>query len=465
MTIHMNEPSVHGSKESSKTWTVGTLTYTTGGLAILFFWLLWGDFAWSLKERAVPPVVQLLLKQYGASDTMAGFLIGSLPYLIGMVIGPVISYASDRHRGRWGRRIPFLVGPIPFAIGAMVGLAYSPTVGNWVHHWLGSWSPSLNFSIALTFGLFWTLFEFSSFAANSVFGALVNDVVPSAFLGRFFGLFRALSLVAGIVFNYTLMGHAEKYYHAIFLGGALIYTVGFLMMCWKVKEGTYPPPPDVEPGKKHGLTHNVKVYFRECYTDPYYLWYFVMMAFSWISSVPINLFSIFYAKSLNMDIGSFGKYLALTYVISLALSYFMGVLADRFHPLRVGWVALFLYALCMLWGGLYAITIQTFAVIFVLHGVLSGAWMTTTASIGQRLLPKGKYAQYASAEGMVTSVFRMVIGLASGIILDFFHHEYRYTFYMGLGLTVLALTANTVVYFKFKALGGLDQYSAPEKTR
>ena len=38
-----------------KLWRVGTLTYAFGGLVILFSWLLWGDFAWSMRDRAVAP--------------------------------------------------------------------------------------------------------------------------------------------------------------------------------------------------------------------------------------------------------------------------------------------------------------------------------------------------------------------------------------------------------------------------
>jgi hypothetical protein len=38
--------------------------------------------------------------------------------------------------------------------------------------------------------------------ANAVFGGLINDVVPPALIGRFFGLFRAVSLLAGIIFNF-----------------------------------------------------------------------------------------------------------------------------------------------------------------------------------------------------------------------------------------------------------------------
>jgi len=40
-----------------KLWHAGTPTYTSGGLVVLFSWLLWGDFAWSMRERAVFGIV------------------------------------------------------------------------------------------------------------------------------------------------------------------------------------------------------------------------------------------------------------------------------------------------------------------------------------------------------------------------------------------------------------------------
>src|SRR5437762_12607418 len=52
------------SPARAQRWSVGTLTYTAGGLAILFFWLLWGDFTISLKDRSVTPTLQVLLRTY-----------------------------------------------------------------------------------------------------------------------------------------------------------------------------------------------------------------------------------------------------------------------------------------------------------------------------------------------------------------------------------------------------------------
>ncbi len=97
---HPSEPS------SPKIWQVGSLTYSARGLVTLFCWLIWGDFAWSLRDRIVPPVMQLLFKKFGASDALAGILFAALPAVLGLIIGPVVGYNSDRLRTRWGRRIP-----------------------------------------------------------------------------------------------------------------------------------------------------------------------------------------------------------------------------------------------------------------------------------------------------------------------------------------------------------------------
>jgi len=82
----------------------------------------------------------------------------------------------------------------------------------------------------------------------------------------------------------------------------------------------------------------------------------------------------------------------VTYAISLALSYPLGALADRFHPLRVAIGVLILYISITLWGGLSIRTPGQFAIALVSFGVLSGCWYTGAASLAQMLLPAGRFA-------------------------------------------------------------------------
>lgn len=425
----------------------GTLVYTRRSLGRLFGWLLWGDFAWQIKERAAVPVAQLMLKQFGASDFVLSLLVGSLPAALGMIVGPAVGVRSDRHRGRRGRRIPFLLFSTPFVVAGMIGLAFAPQLGAALDSVLGASSPGTDVCRLIAFAAAWSLFEIFTIIANAVFGGLINDVVPASLIGRFFGMFRAVSLVAGVVFNYWLIGHAEENFQIIFLGIALLYGAGFTLMCLAVKEGGYPPPPPrTDGGRFAGLT----TYLRECFTNRFYLWLFVALMLGNLAGGPVNSFSVLYAKSIGMDMSAYGKLLVATYVASFTLSFGIGWLADRFHPLRVGMVALGLYAGVMVWGGIAATDTTRFAVAFIAHGILTGAFLTGTASLGQRLFPALKFAQFASAAGVVSAVGYMVLPPAIGLALDHTGHVYRHTFTASGVLAALALAAFVMVYRQFR---------------
>lgn len=456
------EPGDEDAVQTPKTWQIGTLVYTRVGLAALFGWLLWGDFAWQMRERAVVPVSQLLLKHLNATDLFVGLLIGSVPSALGMIAGPIVSTLSDRYRSRLGRRIPFLLAPTPFAALALVGLAFTPNLGYSLHAALGIHSHSPGFISLVLFAIFWTIFEVAAITNTSIFYALVNDVVPHELIGRSFGLFRAVSLLAGIIFNYWLIGHAEAHFRAIFISVALLYGVGITLMCLKVKEGDYPPPePMVEKRTRNPLAP-VLAYLRDTFSIPYYRWVYVATTLALLAAGPVNTFSVFYAKSIGMSMGVYGKYLALTYVISFCLSYLLGWLADRFHPLRIATLSIGLYAAAVLLGGVFARTPSTFAVAFVAHGVLSGCLFTTIVPTFQMLFPKARFGEFYSAANLLTGLCSMVLPPAVGAMLDASGHIYRYTFLMGGVFGLLGFLGMLVVNQKFMALGGPKYYEAPE---
>ena len=443
-------------------WQAGTLTYTTGGLVALFSWLLSCDFAWQLKERSVGPVFALLLLKFGASNLLFGVLTVTLPAILSTVFSPIISYRSDRHRGKWGRRIPFLIVPTPIIVLSMVGLTFTPALGPFLHRLSFLQSFSANQIIVALLGFFWMLFAFASQAANAVFGGLINDVVPKPFLGRFFGAFRAFSLLAGIVFNFQLMGMAETHYAWIFLGIAAVYGFGVGAMCLKVKEGEYEPPPEAPRGSSKGFIPAAMTYFRECFSHPCYILFYCAIQLSYASFLPINAFTMPFAKSLGMNMGLYGKYIALTYAISLVLSYPIGLLADRFHPLRVGLTVQFLYVAVAVWGGLFAKTSATFGLALLAQGVLSGTWMTAIASLGLRVFPASRFAQMNSANDVFGCLLSIVLAPTVGMFLDYNHHVYRHTYLIASVIMLVAITAGFLLYRQIVALGGPWNYRAPE---
>jgi MFS family permease len=448
--------------DGTRRWHVGTLTYTLGGIVVLFCWLLWGDFAWSLKERSVIPMAQLFLRNFGASDTLNALLIGTVPSLIAAVLQPIVSYRSDRHRGPHGRRIPFLIWTTPIAAAGMLGIGFTPRLAHWLHDSLGAQAPSLSFLGLALFGVFWVLFEFGQLVTNIIFVALINDVVPQAFLGRFFGLFRAISLAAGILFNYAVLKHADVHFEMIFLCLGIVYFGALLLMSVRVREGEYPPPPPpAEGGGLGNFFSAARVYLRECFSKPYYAWIFFAFNLGFLAFVPVNLYSLFYAKSIDVSLETYGKLIALTYVISLVLSYFLGALADRFHPLRVGMVTSGAYAVVGIWGGLSIHDTTTFAIAFVAHGVLSGCFFTTTASLGQRLFPRARFAQFYSAMLLVQAIGMALVPFVMGRILDLSHHAYRLTFLAAGLISILSVAASMVVNRYLVRYGGPRNYQAP----
>jgi MFS family permease len=446
-----------------RTWSAGTLTYTLAGLVLLGVWLLMGDFAYYLRERSAAPVTQLMLKKFGASDFVTGIFLLTIPWTVILLVGPAVSYWSDRYRSRWGRRIPFLLVPIPFVTLSMIGLAFSPAIGTALNAWLGGDPDAPNHAILLVMGVCWAVFEIGVVVSNSVFGALINDVVPRDLLGRFYGMFRAVGLGVGVLFNYKIIGHAETNYTVILAGIGLIYGVSFTIMCLRVKEGTYPPPPPSDNAPRARAVRQAAVgYFRDCFARPYYLGTFLFLGLANLAFVPVNTFSIYAAKSYGLSMERYGQYLVASYLCSFVLAFPLGWLADRFHPLRVGLATLAVYVVLMCIGFFWMRDARSFGWAFLAHVVLSGSFFTGCAAITQLLFPQQKFAQFAAASNLVAALFNIALGPVLGGVLDKLGNDYRYTFLAGGLIALLAIALGGLVHRRWQQLGGKNNYVAPE---
>jgi hypothetical protein len=322
------------------------------------------------------------------------------------------------------------------------------------------------------FGLFWAAYELAFVASRAVFDGLVNDVVPKQFLGRFYGLFRAVALVDGMVFNFWIMGRVPTHFTLILCVIAVFYGIALTWMCLKVREGRYPPPEETAAGGWGGragggglllrFAAEIRTYCRECFSNSYYLLVFIMLMLGTASLAPLNVFQIPYASHLGVSMDLYGRYLSLVFLISLILSFFLGWLCDVFHPLRVAMASLAGYACAMLVGGLYATTPASFLAVWVGHGVLAGCYFTSVASLGLRLFPHARFAQFASAATMFTSLANMTIAPLIGTLIDVTGKFYRLTFFAGLAASVFALVCAAFVHARFMKLGGPKNYAAPE---
>jgi MFS family permease len=451
---------------SAQRWVAGTLTYSTLGLVMVFFWLLLGVAGTGLRERAYPTAVTVILRQeFKASDTAVAFFMTFLAQGMMMTLGPVLGYWSDRHRGRWGRRIPFLAVATPVSVLAMFGMALTPQIAARVHVVLGAHSPGITWCGLIVFGVFWVFFQATIVCVFNLFPALCNDVVPRPLLGRFFAMFRAVSLLCGMTYNLLLIGHVEAHFQWIFIAMALWFGVTFALMLLVVREGEYPPVEQIhggDIGAGAAIMSSVKLYFHECLKNPYYVWVFAALALGALTAVPVNTFSVLYAKKLGLPLASYGRWIATNHMCGFLLAYPLGMLVDRFHSLRVSMVTIGCYGLTMLLGGIVIQGPLSFGWAVFFQALISGTYLTASMSLPQALLPRLKFGQFYSASTLLTSIVIMFFSLALGRTLDYTGSNYRLTYFIGFGLAMITVAVMAVVYRKFMAFGGPKGYVAPD---
>jgi MFS family permease len=436
---------------SPSIWRVGTLSYTTGGLLVLFGFLLLGDIAWSLKERAVPEVFKALLKEFQVGPILWNVLVGGLPALATLVIGPIVGVASDRYRSRLGRRIPFLLATTPFIFLGIAGMAFSLPLAAL----LGG--DGVSTAALVVLALSWVVFEVATVIGNAMFTALIKDTVPDRFMGRFYGLFRGCSLLVGIVFFFGFFGNdILATSTALLMGIGAVYVVGFLALCWRVKEGVYP-----DPGPAPAFAGPVKI-IRNSLDHRFYVVLFLVFALATVAFMPVNNNAFLAKDAFAVDPQAYGQALGITYCISLVLAYPIGWLTDRLHPLRTGFITLTAYGVIMAVGWIAVDDATTFTAVFIAHGVVSGAFFTSTASLLLRLLPSNSFSQRAAAKAAIAGIMTVGSTAALGGVLGLLGGDPQVVFVIGAGLAGLAALGWVVLLREFHRLGGYDAYQAPE---
>ncbi len=451
----------------------GTLVYTKVGLFTLFGWLLWGDFCFSLMEQIWPNILPLMLKAEGTPNTVLALVITTIPAAMNFVMNPIISTASDRYRGRRGRRIPFLLAATPFVTVFLVLLGFSRDLGKIFHGLLIGFFPSLSAATVTIFTICVLLvcFRFFELFVNTVFWYLFNDVVPTAFMGRFLGFFRVVGSLVGALFNFFLFQFAESHASMIFFWVALLYCTAFLMMTLNVKEGEYPPPEPLAPRNPFAW---IKTFFAECLSHRIFRRIFAYSALLGVCNA-INTFAIFMALSIGLTLGEVGKVAGAAAVIGMLLMYPLGSLVDRLHPLRVMFLAK--VGFCLVVSIKFVFLFHDFPkpVAFWIYASAAAVAIpinvaNTAAGLPMlmRLLPHDRFGQFCSANAMCTALGTMLGGVLAGVFLDsmkslFGSGDYYYRFVpvWSVGFMLLALVALNLIFREWKKLGGDASYHPP----
>ena len=318
-------------------------------------------------------------------------------------------------------------------------------------------------------------YTFCNMFLGTVFYYFFNDVVPGAYMARFFGCFRAIANIAGMLFNWFVYEHALTQMRWIFLGAAVLYGVGFPAMCLAIKEGKYPPPPPM--GK--GFFRKIWTYVQEGFSHRFYIYMFIH-SMVWGAASAVGVYTTFLYLSLGMTLQELGR---LATVVSLAyviLQPAAGFLADRFHPLRLlVWIKIGLIVITPLnfiWLFGSFTPKQAFWILVGLNAVslpLGTLYDTVLQPMQMRVWPKSRYGQFCS--------FQAILGALSGIVTSavvgkYFmvpmrelfpdavygkNYCYRLMYAWQIPFYLGALVLLLLMYREWKRLGGDKHYKVP----
>ena len=379
------------------------MRYRRWSMASTVAWLLVGGLGIAVRERWAPPAALVALRDYGASDSTVALLLSALPALASLLLVPAVGLRSDRSRTRLGRRRPWLLLCAPLAGLAMLGAA-GATGATW-------------------FCLCWALFDAAAACTAALFAGLVNDVVPRAFLGRFYALNRIVGLGMAIVFNTTLLARTDSSLRAILVAIAAVCALAIPLMCLRVKE---------QPADQRDLVAALprppaRGTLAACLAQHGSAWAFAPFMLAAAAFGPFNTFSQNYALDLGVGKTEFGDLTAAGYAVSIASAFTIGALADRFGALRVAASALVLYAPIALAGSLLVVDAAGFRCFYLAHVILSGAYFTAAAALPAALFPQAEFVRYLACKDSLVAVATLVVGGAAGPLLDLSGHAYRLT--------------------------------------
>ena len=471
---------------SPAVYRAGTLTYTASGLRTVFAWLLGAEVVFVLIDIVEPQVLPVLLKFHGASDKEIAFIIGSVNSVLQLIIMPPLGYWSDRLRTRWGRRIPVLFWVTPFVTLFLAMTPFSPEIAAWlsgipiINNWLHLLPVA---PVIMVFGLLVFLYRAVQNATNTTFFGLLRDVIPDTHMGRFLALFRVFGAAGTAVVTYWLLGLTETHSRHIFIGIAVLNLVCFSLLCWLVREGTYPPvernPAGDGAGRGRRFLAATKVFVRESYRHPVYLWVYVVRICLYGALLGLSHFTIFFPQhELGMDLKQIGLIRTYPLLVWVVIAFPVGWLVDRRGAIAVLRWGLILITLGYVFTFLFATGPTPFLIGNLLFGVAFWVVMMAQLKLTAEVFHPQRYSQLAGANTIVQGLMiAVVISPACGWILDAlkgWSHTltlpgagdvvigpYRLVYLMMGACYLLALFALNRVQHHMRKHGAPDNYVAP----
>jgi MFS family permease len=416
------------------------------------FWIA-NNFHWQALLAIVIP--SMVAKFFGDADKDINLaLVVVWGTLAAVVVNPMIGAVSDYATFRMGRRRPFLLFGTLLNVIVLVLFAFSS-------YWFSSTA------LLLTFIVLFFLLQLSNNLANSPWGAIIADNVPTQQRGLtagFFGLFSLLgtifgSVVAGIIVNkHDSFPVYQNEIVKIFLLIAVVQTVLVLYTAITVKETPLPPERHV----RLQVGSFLRKFFFKPTTYPDLSWvllarllmmmgiwgvfYFLQYYFDDVLGGP-GVKTIIFNSSFSGEGFSGTLFLPVLLIAALPTSLIAGWISDhRGRKIMVYISGITMTLVCLLFIGWQSQYGALVAGLF--FGIGYGAYTSVDWALAADVLPPtdqaGKFLGVWSAMGILPQVIGITVGAIILQLLRGLPNHFGYTtlfivtiVYFGLGTLVI----------------------------
>jgi maltose/moltooligosaccharide transporter len=398
--------------ENQGLYSVGTLHYNRIALGKLFFWLLLGDFCFSIMTISLPTLLPLQLRGLGHDSAEIAWVL-SLSSLTSLVFSPFVGVFSDRLRSRFGRRRPFLFVSTPImAAGLLI-----------IPHLKVYWQLCAVVLVVQTANILQTTLYY-----------LYADVVPGALMGRFLAAFRVVGSLGTLVFQWYLLPRFEIQPVMVWTLSGVVYLVFFMMMIYFVKEGDYETP---EPMSWAGLAKN---YLKDGLGNRY-IWFLWLTLGMIALATPTWSFIILYAKEeLHFSLEKIGHYSAYGTMATIVVALPAGWIIDRYGAKWVWGIAALAFAGVHFWA-YFMVNDETTMILFMIGYFGVNAFLTTALlPMLYSHIPKNRFGEVVSAQSFVVQSFMFVSTNTLGQMIVWLGRGYKISFaYSGVFLALTPL--------------------------
>jgi MFS family permease len=416
------------------------------------FWIA-NNFHWQALLAIVIP--SMVAKFFGDADKDINLaLVVVWGTLAAVVVNPLIGAVSDYATFRMGRRRPFLLFGTLLNVIVLVLFAFSS-------YWFSSTA------LLLTFIVLFFLLQLSNNLANSPWGAIIADNVPTQQRGLtagFFGLFSLLgtifgSVVAGIIVNkHDSFPVYQNEIVKIFLLIAVVQIVLVLYTAITVKETPLPPERHV----RLQVGSFLRKFFFKPTTYPDLSWvllarllmmmgiwgvfYFLQYYFDDVLGGP-GVKTIIFNSSFSGEGFSGTLFLPVLLIAALPTSLIAGWISDhRGRKIMVYIAGITMTLVCLLFIGWQSQYGALVAGLF--FGIGYGAYTSVDWALAADVLPPtdqaGKFLGVWSAMGILPQVIGITVGAIILQLLRGLPNHFGYTtlfivtiVYFGLGTLVI----------------------------